>query len=51
MQGTILAVAGEKDGPEARWQLARADDLLRISGAAFFEPQLSRLRLHLEQNG
>jgi adenylate cyclase len=51
MRGTILAVAGDKNGAEARRQLARADDLLRISGAAFFKPQLSRLRLHLEQNG
>jgi class 3 adenylate cyclase/tetratricopeptide (TPR) repeat protein len=51
MLATILAATGGKEDPEARRQLARADQLLGISGAAFFEPQLSRLRLHLEQNG
>jgi tetratricopeptide (TPR) repeat protein len=51
VQGTILADAGGSDDAEAQRQLARADQLLRISGAAFFEPQLSRLRLRLAQNG
>jgi adenylate cyclase len=51
VQGTILAAAGRKDEVETRRQFARADQLLRTSGAAFYEPQLSRLRLHLEQNG
>ncbi|HEY4985009.1 MAG TPA: AAA family ATPase [Bradyrhizobium sp.] len=51
MLATILAATGGKEDPEARRLLARADQLLGISGAAFFAPQLSRLRLHLEQNG
>ena len=49
LQGTILAAAGTDD-TEARRLLDRADQLLRISGAGFFEPQLARLRLHLERH-
>jgi hypothetical protein len=48
VQGTVLAAVG--DDAEARQLLDHADRLLQVSGAAFFEPQLSRLRLHLEHN-
>ena len=51
MLATILAATGGNEDAEARRLLARADQLLSISGAAFFAPQLSRLRLHLERNG
>jgi adenylate cyclase len=51
VQGTILVAAGDKEDTEARRLLAHADQLLRISGAAYFEPQLSQLRLRLDGNG
>jgi hypothetical protein len=47
VHGMILAVRGENS--EAARLLEQADDLLGVSGAAFFEPQLSRLRSHLER--
>ena len=47
MQGTIFAVGGRSN--EAAGLLEQADQLSRASGAMFFEPLLSRLRLHLER--
>ena len=47
MQGTIFAVGGRSN--EAAGLLEQADQLTRASGAMFFEPLLSRLRLHLER--
>jgi len=47
VQGMILAVTGESS--QAARLLEQADHLLSISGAAFFAPQLSRLRSHLER--
>ncbi len=48
VQGTVLAAIGED--AEARQLLDHADELLHISGAAFFAPQASRLRLQLEHD-
>ena len=47
IQGTIHAVTGK--ATEAARLVEQADLLLRVSGAAFFEPQRARLQLHLER--
>ncbi len=39
VRGTILAATGEEGAVEARRLLDDIEQLLRISGAAFFEPQ------------
>jgi hypothetical protein len=49
IRGMILAVASD-DGEAARL-LEHAERLLSASGAAFFEPNLTKLRSHLERHG
>ncbi|HKS20874.1 MAG TPA: adenylate/guanylate cyclase domain-containing protein [Bradyrhizobium sp.] len=49
LRGLVLGAAGDGRDNEEIGQLAsRAEELLKVSGAAFFEPQLVRLRSHLE---
>lgn len=52
LRGLILAAAGDaqNDG-EVRELIARAEELLSVSGAAFFEPRLVQLRSCLERRG
>jgi tetratricopeptide (TPR) repeat protein len=51
IRGMILAVAGDRDDGEADRLLEHAERLLSASGAAFFEPHLTKLRSHLERHG
>jgi hypothetical protein len=50
LRGLVLADAGDSRNDEEIGRLAaKAERLLKVSGAAFFEPQMVRLRSHLEQ--
>lgn len=49
VRGLILAAAGDvRNADEIDQIILRADELLNASGAAFFAPQLEKLRLQLE---
>ena len=49
VRGLILAAAGDvRNADEIDQIILRADELLGASGAAFFAPQLEKLRLQLE---
>ncbi|MGA2290750.1 AAA family ATPase [Bradyrhizobium sp.] len=51
VQGLILTVAGDRrDDAEAVRLLEHAEQLFTVSHAAFFQPQLSQLRLQLERS-
>jgi hypothetical protein len=46
VRGLILAAAGDvQSAEEIRQLIVRADELLNVSGAAFFAPRLEKLRL------
>jgi adenylate cyclase len=49
LRGLVLADASDGRNDEEIGRLAgKAEELLKVSGAAFFEPQLVRLRSYLE---
>jgi adenylate cyclase len=49
VRGLILAAADDVQNTDEIDQIIlRADELLNVSGAAFFAPQLEKLRLQLE---
>ena len=48
VRGLILAAADVRNADEIDQIILRADELLNVSGAAFFAPQLEKLRLQLE---
>lgn len=49
VRGLTLAAADDAQGAaEIRQLMVRADELLKVSGAAFFSPRLEKLRLQLE---
>jgi adenylate cyclase len=50
LRGLVLAAAGDaKNDREVDELILRAEELLNVSGAAFFEPQLVQLRSCLER--
>jgi adenylate cyclase len=51
VRGLTLVAAGVGDDAEANQLLERAEQLLRVSGAKFYEPRLTQLRLRLERRG
>ena len=52
LRGLVLVAAGDtQQGEEVRKLIKHAENLLDISGAAFFEPQLVQLRSQLERLG
>jgi adenylate cyclase len=52
LRGLVLAAAGDaKNDKEVSELILRAEELLNVSGAAFFEPRLTQLRSSLEQRG
>src|SRR5260370_10032016 len=52
LRGLIIAAAGDaQDVEELSELITRAEKLLNVSGAAFFEPRLTQLRSQLERRG
>jgi hypothetical protein len=52
LRGLVLAAAGDaRNDGEISELIARARELLDVSGAAFFEPRLVQLRSGLERPG
>jgi adenylate cyclase len=52
LRGLVLAAAGDAENDKEVGELIlRAEELLNVSGAAFFEPQLTQLRSCLERHG
>jgi adenylate cyclase len=52
LRGLVLADADDAENDKEVGELIlRAEELLNVSGAAFFEPRLTQLRSRLEQRG
>lgn len=49
LRGLIICALGSTSHDELDGLVSEAQNLLKVSGAAYFEPQLDQLRLHLER--